>query len=128
MVGGLLYLTNTCPKIMFTVCLVSRFMHSPTKQHFGAAKMILHHIQGAVNYGIWCRPVSNFKLLDFYDSDWAGSLDDRRITTGFLFSLRSGAISWMSKKQHIVALSFSKAEYVAVTSTTCQALWIRRIL
>lgn len=128
-VGGLMYLTHSRPDIVFAVSMVSRFMHKPTKQHFGAAKRILRYLRGTSNYGLWYSHVSNLKLFGFSDSDWAGSLDDRRSTSGFLFSLGSGAITWTSKKQATVALSSSEAEYVAAAAAaTCQAIWIRRIL
>ncbi|KAJ8499382.1 hypothetical protein OPV22_009934 [Ensete ventricosum] len=60
--------------------------------------------------------------------DWAGDLDDRKSTSGNIFSLGSGAISWSSKKQATTALSTSEAEYVAATSAACQAIWLRRLL
>lgn len=46
----------------------------------------------------------------------------------FLFSLGSGAISWSSKKQEVVALSTSEAEYIAATSAACQVVWLRRLV
>ncbi|PKA48313.1 Retrovirus-related Pol polyprotein from transposon TNT 1-94 [Apostasia shenzhenica] len=128
LVGGLMYLTHTRPDLLFAVSMVSRFMHKPTKQHLGAAKRILRYIKGTSNYGIWYSQTTNIKLFGFCDSDWAGSLDDRKSTSGFLFTLGSGAISWTSKKQASVALSSSEAEYVAAASACCQAIWIRRIL
>ena len=62
------------------------------------------------------------------DSDWAGSIDDRRSTSGYVFQLGSKSISWSSKKQATVALSSSEAEYVSATSAACEAVWLRRIL
>lgn len=53
---------------------------------------------------------------------------DRKSTSGYVYSLGSGVISWSSKKQEVVALSSSEAEYVAATSAACQAVWLRRIL
>eukprot|EP00253_Pinus_taeda_P027469 PITA_27469 len=64
----------------------------------------------------------------FTDSDWAGSVDDRKSTSGYVFHMGSGAISWASKKQSIVALSTAEAEYVAATAAACQAVWMRRML
>ncbi|URE13018.1 Retrotransposon protein [Musa troglodytarum] len=61
-------------------------------------------------------------------SDWAGDLDDRKSTSGNIFSLGSSVISWSSKKQATTALSTSEAEYVATTSAACQAIWLRRLL
>ena len=61
-------------------------------------------------------------------SDWAGSVDDRKSTSGYVFHMGSGAISWASKKQPIVALSTAEAEYVAATAATCQTIWMRMML
>eukprot|EP00253_Pinus_taeda_P033265 PITA_33265 len=60
--------------------------------------------------------------------DWAGSVDDRKSTSGYVFHMGSGAISWASKKESIVALSTAEAEYVAATAAACQAVWMRRML
>lgn len=128
MVGGLNYLTHTRPDISFSVSAVSRFLHSPTKQHLGAAKRILRYVAGTVNYGIWYSRVKEFRLVGFTDSDWAGCLDDRRSTSGNVFSFGSGAITWSSKKQDTVALSSSEAEYTAANAAARQALWLRKLL
>nr|CAD1832705.1 unnamed protein product [Ananas comosus var. bracteatus] len=127
-VGGLMYLTHSRPDIMFSVSLISRFMHDPTKHHLGAAKRILRYIRDTINFGIWYHPVTNFKLVGFSDSDWAGSQDDRKSTSGWIFNFGSGAVTWASKKQATTALSSSEAEYIAATSAACQAVWMRRIL
>ncbi|KAJ8766604.1 hypothetical protein K2173_001124 [Erythroxylum novogranatense] len=128
LVGGLNYLSHTRPNIAFSVGVVSRFMHKPSKLHFGAAKRILRYIAGTTGHGIWYSKVSNFRLIGFTDSDWAGSIDDRKSTSGFMFNIGSGAISWSSKKQKVVALSTSEAEYIATTSSACQVVWLRRLL
>ncbi|KAL5827279.1 hypothetical protein ACOSQ3_019113 [Xanthoceras sorbifolium] len=99
LVGGLIYLTHTLPDIVFPVGVVSRFMQSPTKHHFGAAKRILRYVAGTINYGIWYTQVTDFKLFGFTDSDWAGSLDDKKSTSANIFSLGSGAISWSSRSK-----------------------------
>ena len=129
LVGGLIYFAHTRPDISFSIGVVSRFMNNPSKHHFGAvAKRILRYVTGTLNYGIWYSHVSNFKLYGFVDSHWLGSLDDRKSTSGNIFSFGSGAITWSLKKQVTTALSSSKAEYVAATSSTCQCIWIRRIV
>ncbi|XP_038697950.1 secreted RxLR effector protein 161-like [Tripterygium wilfordii] len=122
LVGGLNYLAHTRPDIAFSVGVVSRFMHSPSKHHLGAAKRVLKYIAGTVEYGIWYSKVSNFKLIGFTDSDWAGYLDDRKSTSRIIFNLGSRAISWSSKKQEVVALSTAESEYIATSSSTCQAI------
>lgn len=127
-VGGLNYLSHTRPDIAHSVSVVSRFMHSPSMHHLGAAKRILRYVAGTPDYGVWYSSVDNFKLQGFTDSDFAGSVDDRKSTSGQVFFLGSGAVSWSSKKQDTVALSSSEAEYIAATSSACQATWLRKIL
>ncbi|KAK9689294.1 hypothetical protein RND81_09G049900 [Saponaria officinalis] len=128
LVGGLNYLTHTRPDIAYSVSLVSRYLHKPTKQHFGAARRILRYMARTVEFGIWYSKKSSLKLIGYSDSDWAGSLDDRKSTSGNIFSLGSGAITWSSKKQETVALSSSEAEYAAASSAARQALWLRKLL
>ena len=67
-------------------------------------------------------------MIGYTDSEWAGSIYEWKSTSGYAFHLGSGAISWASKKQPIVALSKAEAEYVVATTTTCQAVWMRRML
>lgn len=123
-----MYLTHTRPDLMFAVSLISRFMQRPSKHHLGAAKRILRYVQGTLDFGISYAKDENLELVAYTDSDWAGSADDRKSTTGFIFCLSGGAVSWMSKKQGVTALSSTEAEYIAATSTACHAVWMRRIL
>ncbi|KAB1228243.1 hypothetical protein CJ030_MR7G001970 [Morella rubra] len=90
LIGSLLYLTATRPDIMYATSLLSRFMQSPSQVDFGAAKRILRYLQGTLEYGIWYTSTSNSKLVGFTDSDWAGSVDDMKSTSGYAFSLGSG--------------------------------------
>ena len=79
-------------------------------------------------YGIMYASTENKELIGYTDSDFAGSLDDRKCTSGYVFHLGSRVIAWASKKQPIVTLSSAEAEYVATTSAACQAVWLRRVL
>lgn len=62
------------------------------------------------------------------DADWAGDKDTRRSTTGYIFKLFGGAISWRSKLQPTVALSSTEAEYRSTTEAGQEATWLRRLL
>ncbi|KAH9316347.1 hypothetical protein KI387_024974, partial [Taxus chinensis] len=64
----------------------------------------------------------------YVDSDHAGSVDDRKSTTGYIFHLGSGPISWISKKQNVVSISSTEAEYHAARGAVCEVIWIRRIM
>ncbi|CAL9018585.1 unnamed protein product [Prunus brigantina] len=124
-VGSLLYLTATRPDIIFAASLLSRFMHSPTKKHMGIAKRVLRYVQGTLSYGIEFTRDKNVVLIGFCDSDWAGSEDDSRSTSGYAFSFDSGIFSWASVKQNTIALSTAEAEYVSAAEATAQAIWLR---
>ncbi|KAM1349822.1 hypothetical protein EV1_003832 [Malus domestica] len=128
LVGSLLYLTTTRPDIMYAASLLSRFMHKPTCIHYGAAKRILRYIQGTLDFGIMYERNVKPKLYGFCDSDWGGSVDDLKSTSGYTFTLGTGVFSWASKKQKSVALSTAEAEYVSASIATSQVVWLRRIM
>ena len=127
-VGSLMYLTATRPDIMFSVSLISRYMSKPTELHLQAAKRILRYLRGTTSHGIFYKKGGKGDLVVFTDSDYAGDEEDSKSTSGYVFLLSSGAVSWMSKKQPIVTLSTTEAEFVAAAACACQAIWIRRVL
>jgi hypothetical protein len=128
LIGCLMYLTATRPDIMHAVSLLSRFMHCASEIHFKAAKRVVRYIKGTLNYGIKFSCAENFELQGYADSDWAGSCDDMKSTSGYCFSFGSGIFSWCSKKQEVIAQSTAEAEYVAATAAANQVLWLRKIL
>ena len=85
-------------------------------------------MQGTKNYGIWYESTPDSRLIGYTDSDWAGSVDDIKITSSYAFSLGSGIFSWASKKQATIAQSSVEVEYIAAVMTTSQAIWLKRIL
>lgn len=128
MVGSLMYITTTRPDLQYVVSLISRFMSSPTEMHLAAAKRVLRYLQGTLDYGIWYEKGRKGSLEIFTDSDFAGDLDGRKSTSGYVFLWNKGAVSWASQKQDIVALSSTEAEYIAAASCACQSLWIKDVL
>ena len=108
-VGSLMYLTTTRPDIMHVVSLISRFMEKPKEAHWQAAKRILRYVKGTKRFGILYTASENSELVGYTDNDWDGSVDDQKSTSGYVFHMGSGAISWASKKQPIVALSTTEA-------------------
>ncbi|CAL2242014.1 unnamed protein product [Prunus armeniaca] len=127
-IGSLMYLTATRPDIMYVVSLLSRFMETPTELHYLAAKRVLRYLKGTVDYGLFYKKGKSNELVGFSDSDYAGDLEDRKSTSSHVFMLSSGAVSWSSKKQQVVTLSTTEAEFIAAASCACQAVWLRRIL
>ncbi|CAJ2667746.1 unnamed protein product [Trifolium pratense] len=128
LIGCLMYLTATRPDILFAVSILSRFMHCASEMHLKAAKRILRYIKGTVDYGVKFESCPTFKLCGFSDSDWAGSIDDMKSTSGYCFSLGSGVFSWCTKKQETVAQSTAEAEFIAATAAVNQVVWLKKIL
>ncbi|KAG6502423.1 hypothetical protein ZIOFF_042316 [Zingiber officinale] len=127
-IGSLMYLTATRPDIMHAVSLISRYMESPKEIHLQAAKRIFRYLKGTIEYGLFYKKNEKSDLIGFTDSDYAGDLDDRKSTSGYIFMISSAAISWCSKKQPIVTLSTTEAEFVATTVCASQAIWLKNIL
>ena len=100
---------------------------SPSKEHWNAVKRILRYIKGTTSVAL-CFRGSDFIIRGYIDSDFAGNLDKRKSTTGYVFTLASEAVSWLSKLQTVVALSTTEAEYMAATQACKEAIWIQRLM
>ncbi|XP_016722827.1 uncharacterized mitochondrial protein AtMg00810-like [Gossypium hirsutum] len=116
LIGSLLYFTATRLDIMFSVSVLSRFMNCCNDQHFQTAKRVLRYIKGTIGHGVLFKRVENMKLTGYVDSDWAGSCDDMRSTSGYAFSLGSGMFCWSSKKQSLMAQSTAEAKFIAAAT------------
>ncbi|KAL2586551.1 hypothetical protein AAZV13_13G060900 [Glycine max] len=128
LIGCLMYLTTTRPDILYVVSVLSRFMNCAKESHFKAAKRVLRYVKETLNYRMKFSQSQDFKLHGYSDSDWAGSLDDMKSTSGNCFSFGSRMFSWSSKKQEIVAQSTAEAEFITVTAAVNQVLWLRKML
>lgn len=128
LVGRLIYLSHTRPDITFAVGVLSRHMSKPSKVHAGAGKRVLRYLAGIVDFGLNYTRSTECKLEGLSDTDWGGSLEDRKSTSGVVFNLGSAAVSWMSKKQEVIAMLTTEAEYVAVSSAACQCLWLKKLM
>jgi hypothetical protein len=127
-VGSLLYLSCwTRPDVTFAVSNVARFCSKPTKHHWTAVKRIMRYLKGTQNHGLLYHRDGEKTIECYSDADWAGDLNDRRSTSGYVSILSGGAVSWRSKKQTNVALSTAEAEYMALASAAQEAIWLRQL-
>ena len=127
MVGSLLYIAmGTRPDIAQAVGAVSKFCSNPSESHKTAVKRIFRYLTKTINLALkYCRDGET--VIGFSDADWGGDRDDRHSTTGNLFLLAGGAVSWLSKKQTVTALSTSEAEYVALSTAAQEAAWLQKL-
>jgi len=81
-----------------------------------------------VHYGLFYEARKDMHVYGYRDVDWVGSAYDKRSTNGYVFSLGSGGVSWSSKKQPIVALSTTEAEYRGAAIAVCEVMWLKKLL
>ena len=103
---------------------------NPGEEHWKAAKRILRYIKGTIDYGITFdgNEETDVKLPGYVDADWGSNPNGRKSQSGYLFTICGGVISWASKKQSVVALSSTEAEYIAASLASQEAVWLRSLL
>lgn len=127
-VGSLIYLvTGTRPDIAVAVGEVSKYLENPGRLHWAAVKRILRYLKGTIEMSLQCKPES-MNLVGYCDADWAGDIDTRRSTTGYIFKFGGTPVCWKSKRQPTVALSTAEAEYMSMAHAAQTSVWLRRLL
>ncbi|GKA98592.1 retrovirus-related pol polyprotein from transposon TNT 1-94 [Tanacetum coccineum] len=124
-IGSLMYLTSSRPDIVQAVCYCARYQARPTEKHLKEVKRIFRYLRGTIHMGLWYPKGSGFELTAFSDADHAGCLDTRKSTSGGIQFLGDKLVSWMSKKQDCTAMSSAEAEYVALSASCAQVMWMR---
>ena len=134
-IGSLQYLV-TCTRwdLAFSINHLAQFMQDPTPAHWLGVKRIFRYLRGTSKQRlVYSSPPSAspslHQLTGWSDADWAGDIDTRRSTSGYIFQLDSSCLlSWQSRKQTIVALSSTEAEYIAAATATKELLWLQALL
>jgi hypothetical protein len=103
-------------------------MVNPGNDHWSGVKRVLRYVKGTLNHGLKFTDHENFHLYGYSDADWAGCTETRKSTSGQVFRLGNCTISWRSKKQSVVALSSTESEYIALSESAQEAVWMRDLL
>jgi hypothetical protein len=93
-IGSLMYLTNIKPDICFSMNTLSQFLVEPKHVHLVFAKHVMRYFKVTLDCGLSYNGDHDFRLSGYTDSDWVGSISDRKRTSGCCFSLGSSMISW----------------------------------
>jgi hypothetical protein len=83
---------------------------------------------GCHTHGLLIRKSGSTLLSAFSDADWAGCLDDRKSTDGFVVFMGSNLVSWSGKKQPTISRSSTEAEYKSMTNATTELMWVQALL
>ncbi|RVX16791.1 Retrovirus-related Pol polyprotein from transposon RE1 [Vitis vinifera] len=128
LVGRLIYLAHTRLDVAYSVSVISQFMHDPREPHLQAAYRVLHYLKGNSGKGILFKKNNTLALEAYTDANYAGSLVDRRSTTGYRTFLGGNLVTWRSKKQNVVVRSSAESEFRAISQGLCELLWLKIIL
>ena len=131
-VWSLMYsMVCTRPYIAHAVGVLSRCMSKLGKEHWTTIKRVFRYLHGTIDHAIYYQGrVVPKRVLDvhgFIDANYVGDLDHRRYTSGYVLNLFKGVISWMRKKQVVVALSTTKVEYMPTTHASKEDVWLQRL-
>ena len=128
-VGSLMYAVSCIrPDISYIVGILGRFQQNPGVAHWKAIKKVLRYLQRTKDFMLVYRRSENLEVVGYSDSDFAGCADSRESTSGYIFLLAGGAVSWKSAKQSLVTTSTMEAEYVAVFELTLHASWLKNFI
>ncbi|GJR72475.1 zinc finger, CCHC-type containing protein [Tanacetum coccineum] len=126
-IGCLMYaMTSTRPDIAYAVGRLSRFTSNPSRQHWQAITRVFKYLKGTMNYGLSYMEYPSV-LEGYSDASWINHVEDSSSTSGWVFLLRGGAISWASKKQTCITGSTMESEFVALTTAGKEAEWLRNL-
>lgn len=127
-IGSLMFLATTSrPDIMFAVNMVSRHVNNPQTHHWEAVKHILRYLKGTLKLGIRYSG-NNTELTVYSDADYAGDIETRHSTTGYVSVLCEGPITWSSQRQRCVSRSTTESEYIAASDAARETVWLRGLL
>ncbi|GJT64243.1 putative RNA-directed DNA polymerase [Tanacetum coccineum] len=128
-VGSLTYAqVCTRPDIAYITGMLGRYQSNPGKEHWKAAKKVLRYLQGTKNSMLTYRKTDNLEVVGNSDYDFAKCKDSSRFTSGYIFMLSGGPISWRSHKQELTTTSTMMAEYVACYHATNHAILLRNLI
>ena len=127
-IGSLMYLMcKTRVDLTYPVGMLARFMGNPSISHRQALDQVWNYLQTSPILGIKYQSKS-LQAIGYSDSDWGGDLESRKSTSGYIWTLGSGAIAWNSRLQKTVALSSCEAEYMALREAVKEQLYIGQVI
>lgn len=121
-VGSLMYAqVFTCP-IAYAVNVLGRHLSNPCLDHWKVVKNVMRYLQGTKDYMLTYKKYDKLQVIGYSDSNFANCPDDRKSTSGLIFMMAGGAISWKSVKQTLMSTLTMETKYIAYYEVTYQAM------
>jgi hypothetical protein len=128
-VGSLMYAqVCTHPDLAFVTGMLGRYQKNPGISHWNGIKKALRYIQDTKGIMLTYERSDSLEIVCYSDSDFTGCLDTDRSTSGYVFKLTGGVISWSSSKQTVMTSSMMYVEFVACYEAVGQAMWLKKFL
>ncbi|KAL9252945.1 Retrovirus-related Pol polyprotein from transposon TNT 1-94-like protein [Drosera capensis] len=128
-VGSLMYAqVCTRPDLAYIVGILGRYLSNLRIYHWKAAKRVMRYLQRTKDYMLTYRRSDQLEIIGYTDSDFAGCQDSLKSTSGYIYMLAGGAISWRSIKQSLTATSTMEVEFIACYEASNQGLWLRNFV
>ncbi|KAK4388088.1 Retrovirus-related Pol polyprotein from transposon TNT 1-94 [Sesamum angolense] len=127
-IGSVMFLMNyTRPDIAYAVSRLSRYTHNPNKEHWFALRRLLKYLKATINLCLYFNKYPGV-LEGFCDANWVTDNDEVSSTSGYVFTLGGGGISWKSAKQTCIARSTMESEFIALELAGQEAEWLRNLI
>ncbi|KAM1132608.1 hypothetical protein ACFX19_047681 [Malus domestica] len=129
LIGSIMYAqVCTRPNLAFAISVLKRYQSNPEEQHWIAAKKMLRYLQRTKSFMLTYKRVQDLELKGYVDSDFAGCVDDKKSTSGYIFFLTGAAVSWRSAKQKALATSTMEVEFIALFEATKKGMWLKNLI
>ena len=118
----------TRPDLTYITGVLGRFQTNPGMKHWQGLKKSLRYLQGTKHFMLIYKRTDNLEVIGYSDADFAGCKDSLRSTSGYVFTLANGAISWKSSKQRIGTANTMHSEFLACYEVVGQAVWLKQFI
>ncbi|RDY03184.1 hypothetical protein CR513_13258, partial [Mucuna pruriens] len=128
-VGSLMYAqVCTRPDITFVVGVLGRYLSDLEMQHWKAVKRVIHYLRRTKGHMRTYRNSEDLEIIGYSDSDFAGCQLNKRSTSGYIYMLARGVISWKSIKQTLIAPSTMAVEFMACFEASNHRIWLQKFV
>ena len=125
-VGSLMYAqVCTHPDIAYIVGVLGRYLSNPRMDHWKAAKRVTRYLKRRKYYMLTYKRSGQLEITGYSDLDFAEYLDSLRSTSGYIFMLVGGAVSWRSAKQTLTTSSTMATKFVACYEASNHGIWLK---
>ncbi|XP_073038092.1 secreted RxLR effector protein 161-like [Primulina eburnea] len=119
---------SQCPKNDLELEQMKNIPYASAVGSLMYAQKVTRYLQETKDYMLMFRQTENFEVIGYSDSDYAGCIDSRKSTSGYIFMLAGGAVSWRSVKKTLTVTSTMEAEFVAYFEANSHGVWLKSFI